>query len=186
MKRILICMIIGVFGIGLSACVTKEEHTNWEDTEITEELENAVHQTLVDLANENLINDEYHIVAEEHKTFGAKRKDDKVMVYVVDCITAMESYSKPKKVSDMEEYYGTWSNRLNILFDVSDGQYTCEKVDEGVDGEGCERSFKERFPDEIIPEVDSYTDKIGKNESKERTAIEDSLNKQIEEYIANL
>lgn len=186
MKKILVCLIIGIFVIGFSACVTKEDHTNWEDIEITKEIEDAVHQAIFDLADVDSYSDRFCVVAEEHKTFGAKRKDDMVMVYVVNYMTAMESYSKPEKVSDMYEFYGSWSNRLNILFDVSDGQYICVKVDEGEDGEGYERSFKERFPDKIISEVERYIDKLYENDSKERTDVENSLNKQIEDYINSL
>ena len=186
MKKTFVCVIIGLFCVGISACVTKEDHTRWENIEITEEIENAVHQVIVDLADENLINDEYHTVAEEHKIFCAKRNNQKVMVYVVECVRAMSSYTKPEKVSDMEEYYGTWSIRVNILFTVSDEEFICEKVDEGEDGELSEKSFIERFPDEIISEVESYTDKLLENVSSERTDVENSLNKQIEEYISTL
>lgn len=186
MRKIFICMMIGLFCMSISACVTKEDHTYWENIEITDEIENAVHCALVGVADDNLINGEYHIVAEEHKIFEAKKNDDKVMVYVVECVKAMSSYEKPEKISDMEEYYGTWNVKANILFTILDEKYICEKIDEGEDGELSEESFKERFPDEIISEVESYTDKLHENVSRERMAVENSLNKQIEEYISNL
>lgn len=184
-KKVILSFFIIMLAVSFACCgVKKAEHTSWNRIAITDELDNAVHNALINVVSDNEEKAEHMLSVETHKIFAANKKGNSVTVYIYYHGSYLMSNGNPKKKEDFDG--SDKCGHIVMFFDITDGNYSYRSIDE-YELEGPDDEFlEENFPDDIIDTVNEYTDAVTDVSTKEYKEFWDKYNSQIDSYLESI
>lgn len=185
LKKVVLSVLILTLTVSFAGCgVKKAEHTSWKRIAITDELDNAVHNALINVVSDNEEKAEHMLPVETHKIFAANKKDNSVAVYIYYHGSYLKSNGNPKKKEDFDG--SDKSGHIVMFFDITDGNYSYRSIDE-YELEGSDDEFLEaNFPDDIIDTVNEYTDAVTNESTKEYKEFWNKYDSQINSFLESI
>lgn len=188
MKRIILFVLIILLAVSFAGCgVKKAYHTLWDRIELTDELDNAVHNAIVNIISEDEEKAEHILPVEAHKIFAANKKDNTIVVYVYYYGSYLTSNGNPKKEEDFDG--SDQSGHVVMFFDNTNGNYTYKSIDEYAfeesDNEFSE-FLEENYPDDVIEVANQYRDALRDENTEEYKEFWAKYNDQINIYLESI
>ncbi len=185
LKKIILFILIIILVTSFAGCgVEKADHTSWNRIVITDDLDNAVHNAIVNIISEDKEKAEHMLTVEVHKIFAANKKDNTVSVYIYYRSSYLTSNGNPKKEEDFD--CSDQGGHIVMFFDNIDEDYIYKSLEE-YEFEGPDDEFLEaNFPDDIIEAVNDYTDAVTDVNSEEYKEFWNEWNNQINSYLENV